>query len=236
MLRMKVGGFIVPDVAAAVDFYGRAFGLALHYMHPSRGYAEFDSGAAVLAFLGEAFVERADLTSDAGAVMAGETYSLEFTQTVAAPREVVWRAWTDAERVKAWYKPDETWSTPAAEIDPRIGGRYRITLQPRVGPAFQEVGVFLEVHAPSLLVYTLRFEGTHLQFAGAHLDSPTGETMETYATRITLRFEDRSDGTTEVFATQAGYRSEQDRDRHREGWPRFLASLAKYCAARRGDG
>ncbi|MBL8894525.1 MAG: VOC family protein [Rhizobiales bacterium] len=61
MLRMKVIGFVVPDVAASVDFYKRAFGLDLHYTHPSGGYAELDSGAAVLAFLSEAFVERIDL-------------------------------------------------------------------------------------------------------------------------------------------------------------------------------
>jgi catechol 2,3-dioxygenase-like lactoylglutathione lyase family enzyme len=61
MLRMKVVGFIVPNVQASVSFYDRAFGLGLHYMHPSGGYAELDSGAAVLAFLSEAFVDKVDL-------------------------------------------------------------------------------------------------------------------------------------------------------------------------------
>ena len=61
MLHLKVTGFIVPDVPTSVDFYERAFGLGLHYMHPSRGYAELKTGAAVLAFLGEAFVKQADL-------------------------------------------------------------------------------------------------------------------------------------------------------------------------------
>ena len=61
MLRLKVVGFIVADVPATVAFYEKAFGLALHYMHPSRGYAELDSGAAVLAFLAEEFVDEASL-------------------------------------------------------------------------------------------------------------------------------------------------------------------------------
>jgi len=61
MLHMKVVGFIVPDVEASVEFYGRAFGLGLHYMHPSGGYAELDSGAAVLAFLSEALIAKSDL-------------------------------------------------------------------------------------------------------------------------------------------------------------------------------
>jgi lactoylglutathione lyase len=63
MLRMKVVGFIVPDVGASVAFYGRAFGLGLHYMHPSGGYAELDSGAAVLGFLSETFIDKTDLFS-----------------------------------------------------------------------------------------------------------------------------------------------------------------------------
>lgn len=61
MLKLKVTGFIVADVPATVDFYGKAFGLPLHYMHPSRGYAEMDSGAAVLAFISEEFVAKASL-------------------------------------------------------------------------------------------------------------------------------------------------------------------------------
>jgi len=61
MLRLKVTGFIVPNVPATVAFYEQAFGLGLHYMHPSRGYAELNTGAAVLAFLSEEFVQQADL-------------------------------------------------------------------------------------------------------------------------------------------------------------------------------
>jgi catechol 2,3-dioxygenase-like lactoylglutathione lyase family enzyme len=64
MLKLKVIGFIVANVAATVEFYERAFGLALHYMHPSRGYAELDSGAAVLAFIGEDFVATTSLLGD----------------------------------------------------------------------------------------------------------------------------------------------------------------------------
>jgi len=61
MLTLKVIGFIVADVPTTVGFYEKAFGLALHYMHPSRGYAELNSGAAVLAFLSEEFVVQTSL-------------------------------------------------------------------------------------------------------------------------------------------------------------------------------
>jgi hypothetical protein len=84
---------------------------------------------------------------------------------------------------------------------------------------------------PDRLVYTLRFEGKHPQFEGAHLDQPTGEEMETYETVITIEFHELSSARTRVAGTHAGYRTEVDRDRHRVGWWRFLEHLAAYCAA-----
>ena len=61
MLALKVIGFVVPDVPASVAFYDRAFALSLHYLHPSNGYAELSSGAAVLAFLSEEFIAKTSL-------------------------------------------------------------------------------------------------------------------------------------------------------------------------------
>ena len=60
-MKLRLVVFIVADVPATVAFYGTAFGLALHYMHPSHGYAELDSGAAVLGFVSEEFVAKASL-------------------------------------------------------------------------------------------------------------------------------------------------------------------------------
>lgn len=159
------------------------------------------------------------------------TYALNVERTVRAPRPFVCQAWTDAERLKVWYKPDDSWSVPVAEIDLRAGGKYRIGLKPPVGPTFYEVGMYGEVALPDRLVYTLRYQGVHLQFQGSHLDEPTGAEMEQYETLITVAFQDLPDGQTRVLVTHAGYRTEEDRDRHREGWPRFLEHFASYCAA-----
>ena len=55
---MRLGYVIlyVPDVTAAVEFYERAFGLARRFVHESGQYAEMETGATALAFVGEAFV------------------------------------------------------------------------------------------------------------------------------------------------------------------------------------
>lgn len=103
MLTFRYSCLVVRDVPAAVEFYGRAFGFALHFMHPSRGYAELETGSTLLAFFGEAFVEdtrifgalrprlnRADLTP-MGAVTALVTDDMErdWARAVAAGATLV---------------------------------------------------------------------------------------------------------------------------------------------------
>lgn len=49
---MKFGYTIVyvPDVAASLDFFERAFGLARRFLHESGTYGELQTGATTLAF------------------------------------------------------------------------------------------------------------------------------------------------------------------------------------------
>jgi uncharacterized glyoxalase superfamily protein PhnB len=55
-MRFRYSCIIVKDVPATVAFYEKAFGFALRYMHPTKGYAELDTGATLLSFFGEAFI------------------------------------------------------------------------------------------------------------------------------------------------------------------------------------
>jgi catechol 2,3-dioxygenase-like lactoylglutathione lyase family enzyme len=60
-LHFRYSGLIVSDVPQTVDFYQKAFGCRLRYMHPSSGYAELETGSTLLAFIGEAFIEASSL-------------------------------------------------------------------------------------------------------------------------------------------------------------------------------
>lgn len=53
MIRLGYTILYVPDVAAAVDFYERAFGLSRGFVHESGTYAEMETGATRLAFAHE---------------------------------------------------------------------------------------------------------------------------------------------------------------------------------------
>jgi len=155
--------------------------------------------------------------------MTETAYALHFDRVIDAPRSFVCRAWTEPKHLKVWYKPDDAWSVPTAEIDLRVGGAYRFGLKPPDGPAFYEVGSFRDVSLPDRLVYSLRFEGLHLH-------EPTGAEMEKYQTLITAEFRELAADRTRVIVAHEGYRTREDRDRHQNGWPRFLDHLASYCA------
>jgi uncharacterized protein YndB with AHSA1/START domain len=76
------------------------------------------------------------------------------TRTFDAPREEVFRAWTDPEQVAAWYGP-EHFDTPRERIriDLRVGGRYELTMVQRGSGAEFDVGYeIVELAEPELLV------------------------------------------------------------------------------------
>jgi len=76
------------------------------------------------------------------------------TRIFEAPRERVFRAWTDPDEVAAWYGPEHM-ETPRdrIHIDLRIGGRYELTMvQPGGGPEFAIGYEILELVEPELIV------------------------------------------------------------------------------------
>src|SRR4051794_41702533 len=72
---------------------------------------------------------------------AGADQEVLITRTFDAPREQVFRAWTDPDEVAQWYGP-EHFDTPRERIriDLRIGGRYELTMVRRDGGAALALG------------------------------------------------------------------------------------------------
>jgi uncharacterized protein YndB with AHSA1/START domain len=76
------------------------------------------------------------------------------TRVFDAPREQVFRAWTDPDEVAAWYGP-ERMDTPREKvhIDLRVGGRYELTMVQRGGDTEFSIGYeILELVEPALIV------------------------------------------------------------------------------------
>jgi uncharacterized protein YndB with AHSA1/START domain len=76
------------------------------------------------------------------------------TRIFDAPREQVFKAWTDPDEVAAWYGPAHM-DVPrdGVRIDARVGGRWELTMVPRSGGEGFAIGYeILELIDPELLV------------------------------------------------------------------------------------
>jgi uncharacterized protein YndB with AHSA1/START domain len=72
-----------------------------------------------------------------------------------APREMIWRAWTNPDEAAAWWHPRGV-VTPreSVELDVRPGGRYRYTMIAPDGSEYPTVGTYREVVPLERLVFT----------------------------------------------------------------------------------
>ena len=143
---------------------------------------------------------------------------ISITRVLAAPRERVWREWTEPERLADWFGGGDT-QVPLASVsmDVRKGGAWRATML--VGPGRREIrwkGEYREVVAPERLVFTLS-------------DRPD----EVYAL-VTVVLTDLGDGRTEMRFSQRGGPPPDQWRRAKEGWSSFFDRIQARLAA--GDG
>ena len=127
-------------------------------------------------------------------------------------RERVFAAWLDPASLATWMRPGET-TDAIVEVDPRVGGRFRILMeQPEGGCGYEHRGEYLAIEPPSLLSFTWISAATDLR--------PTVVTVELHA----------RDGGTELVLTHRRLSSERV-DGHRWGWTDILRLLERELAA-----
>ena len=87
------------------------------------------------------------------------------TRTYDAPRELVFDAWLDRERISEWFGPDG-FRTTILEMDPRPGGTWRFILHGPDGVDYPNRIDYLEIRRPERLVYAHRsdFEPPEIEF------------------------------------------------------------------------
>jgi glutathione S-transferase len=135
--------------------------------------------------------------------------TLEIRRVIAAPRQRVFDAWTRAEELRKWFAPGPL-TTAAAEVDLRVGGRYRITMRGPDGVEHTVGGVYSVIEPPRRLVYSWRWE-----------DKPSaGEST------VTLEFHDRGEST-EVVLRHDGLPNEKEIADHTHGWNGCFEKLEK---------
>ena len=147
---------------------------------------------------------------------------LQLTRIFDAPRELVFKAWTDANHFEQWFGAAacDGASLQSVKVDARLGGKYRLQVRRADGEYFTTVGTYREVKSPERLVFTWAFEkdGSGDEF---------GE-VEPPEMLVTLEFKARGKQT-ELTLTHEKFASVESRDRHNEGWGRCLDSLGKFA-------
>jgi uncharacterized protein YndB with AHSA1/START domain len=136
------------------------------------------------------------------------------TRIFHAPRELVWKEWTEPERFADWFGGREAEvQASTVSMDVRPGGKWRATMLP--GPEWPEIrwkGEYLEVVEPERLVFTIS-------------DQPE----EVYEL-ITVVLTDLGDGRTEMFFEQRGNLSAEQYRRTEQGWSKFFDVIATHLA------
>jgi uncharacterized protein YndB with AHSA1/START domain len=135
-----------------------------------------------------------------------ERPSLRLSRRYEAAPEKVWRAWTDPQALSQWFGPGNPLVT-TAEVDLRVGGRYRIVFKGASGDMNEVTGVYQEVVPHSRLVFTWAFKSTPERVS-----------------RVSLELKAQGGGTELRFVHDRFY-DEEARAGHENGWQRGFVNL-----------
>ncbi len=140
---------------------------------------------------------------------------ITITRVFNAPRERVWREWTELEAFADWFgAANGEVPLHTVSMDVRPGGSLRLTMY--AGPERREIkwtGVYREVKPPERLVFTIS-------------DQPDDERYELIVVVLT----DLGDGRTEMLLEQRGLMSPGQYEVAGSGWSTFLDRLDERLA------
>jgi uncharacterized protein YndB with AHSA1/START domain len=138
--------------------------------------------------------------------------TLVVRRRINATPERLFAAWTQPELLMRWWGPEGV-ACPAAEIDLRVGGSYRIANRFPDGNILWIAGRFEEIDAPHRLVYSWQLES-----------------REGPAERVTVCFVAHGE-LTEVVVTHERIPDEAARKGHERGWSGCLQGLVQFMQA-----
>ena len=141
------------------------------------------------------------------------------SRIIDAPREQVFRAWTEPDQIRQWWGPGE-FTCPEAEVDLRPGGSYRLAMQPTAGDPFIVGGTYREVEPPTRLVYTWRWE--------------TGPAADGSESLVTVEFQAR-EGQTELILAHTEFPESHGPAPYQMGWDGGLDKFEALFAGSRID-
>lgn len=135
------------------------------------------------------------------------------TRTYPVTPDKVWRAWTEPQILKQWFGPSSPSTFFVAEIDLRIGGRYRLAFSAPDGEVHDVSGAYQEVELNKRLVFTFAWKSTPERVS-----------------RVAITLVPTVEGTEFNFVHDRFF-DEKARDSHAGGWPLFFENLGQFLEA-----
>ncbi|WP_425064885.1 SRPBCC family protein [Reyranella sp.] len=144
---------------------------------------------------------------------------LVLTRLIDAPRENLYRCWTEPALLKQWFAP-KPYETPVVEVSVRPGGSNLIVMRGPDGTDMPNRGVYLEVVPNERLVFTDAFTEAW---------QPSAKPFMT----VVLTFEKR--GAKTLYTARVRHWTVEDRDAHEKmgfhaGWGICTDQLAALAA------
>ena len=145
---------------------------------------------------------------------------LVITRDIAAPRDKLYRCWTEPDLLKQWFAP-KPWTTSHVEIDLRVGGASLVVMRGPDGQEFPNPGVYLELVPGERIVATDAY---------VRAWEPAAKPFMT----LVLTFDDLGGGRTR-YTARARHWTVADREAHEkmgfaEGWGLCTSQLAGLAA------
>ena len=139
--------------------------------------------------------------------------ALNVERSIPGSIDEVFDAWLDPALLSQFMTPGTGMSVPVAEVDPVVGGRFKIVM--RMGDRdLSHEGEYQVIERPTLIVFTWNSE------------------MAGRDTLVSIRFTRAGERETLVSLTHERFSSENVRDSHRGGWTAILEALMRAFSAR----
>jgi len=158
---------------------------------------------------------------------ANETERMVITRIFDAPRELVWKAWTDPRFVMQWWGP-KGFTAPVCKIDFRVGGKFLCCMRSPDGQEGWNAGEYHEIVPYERIVSSMYFsdpDGNKIDPAQLGIEH---EAIED-ARDVTL-FEDLGDGRTKLTFIGNEPMESAKNSGQLEGWNQILDKLAAAVA------
>ena len=163
--------------------------------------------------------------------MAGSTVSergrMVVTRVFDAPRELVWKAWTDPQYIMQWWGP-RGFTAPVCRMDFRVGGKLLCCMRSPDGQEFWNAVEYHEIVPPERIVSLMYFadaQGNKIDPAELGIDH---EALEG-AYDVTL-FEDLGNGRTKLTFIGNEPLESAKNSGQLEGWNQILEKMAAVIA------